>query len=126
MEKKMKGTAFALTAALMIFIVAIVAIPTVSEEDNSAKKVTLIDDLKKYENTYIKGRVIKILDEDEFRLEDESGKIKVYTGWRNTNMVEVGESITVKGKMDPGLIKEFYATELIRDDGEKTVLTPDE
>lgn len=99
--------------------------PAVSKEDNSSKNITLIDELKKYENTYIKGKVVKILDEDEFLIEDKSGKIKVYTGWRNTNMVVVGEYITVKGKMDPGLVKEFYATEIIRENGEKVELKGD-
>ena len=62
--------------------------------------------------------MIKILDEDEFRLQDSSGRIKVYTGWKNTNLVKSGEKITVRGKLDPGIVKEFYATEIIKEDGE--------
>jgi uncharacterized protein YdeI (BOF family) len=64
------------------------------------------------------GEVVKILDEDTFRLEDSSGKIKVYTGWKNTNVVKMGEKLTVRGKLDPGVIKEFYATEIVRENGE--------
>lgn len=97
-----------------------------SQEKQSDIKITSISELQNYTNSYIKGEVIKILDEDEFRLEDSSGKIKVYTGWKNTNLVEKGEKITVRGTQDPGLIKEFYATEIIKEDGEIIKLQSDE
>jgi uncharacterized protein YdeI (BOF family) len=89
-------------------------------------EITKVSELEKYTLTHIKGEVMKILDEDTFRLKDSSGKIQVYTGWKNTNIVEVGETVTVKGKLDPGLIKEFYASEIIRENGEVVTLQSDE
>lgn len=97
-----------------------------SQENKTDIKIIPISELQNYTDSYIKGDVIKILDEDEFRLEDSSGKIKVYTGWKNTNLVKDGEKITVRGKLDPGIFKEFYATEIIREDGEILKLKSDE
>lgn len=57
----------------------------------------------------------KLLDEDELILADDSKHIKVYAGWKNTNLVKKGERITVRRKLDPDLIKEFNATEIIRE-----------
>ncbi|ALO16824.1 hypothetical protein L21SP5_03209 [Salinivirga cyanobacteriivorans] len=97
-----------------------------SQENQSDIKITKISELQNYTDSYIKGEVIKILDEDEFRLEDSSGNIKVYTGWKNTNVVKKGDKITVRGKVDPGIVKEFYATEIIKEDGEIIKLKSDE
>ncbi|MEE4286590.1 MAG: hypothetical protein V2I31_10585 [Mariniphaga sp.] len=97
-----------------------------SQENQSDIKITGISELQNYTDSFIKGEVIKVLDEDEFRLEDSSGKIRVYTGWKNTNLVKKGEKITVRGALDPGIIKEFYATEIIRDNGEVIRLKSDE
>jgi uncharacterized protein YdeI (BOF family) len=96
-----------------------------SQDKPSDIKITRISDLQNYTESYISGEVIKILDEDDFRLEDSSGKIKVYTGWKNTNLVKMGDKITVKGKLDPGIVKEFYATEIILENGEIIKLKSD-
>lgn len=97
-----------------------------SQDNQTDIKITKISELKNYTDSYIKGEVIRILDEDEFRLKDSSGKIKVYTGWRNTNLVKRGAKITVRGTLDPGIIKEFYATEIIMEDGEVIKLKSNE
>ena len=89
-----------------------------TQENQSDIKITKISELQNYTDSYINGEVIKIFDEDEFRVEDSSGNIKVYTGWKNTNLVRKDEKITVRGKLDPGIVKEFYATEIIKEDGE--------
>lgn len=87
--------------------------------------ITMISELKRYTDSYIEGEVVRLLDEDEFRLRDSSGRIKVYTGWKNTNLVRTGEKVVVRGVLDRGWIKEFYATEIIRENGEVLRLTPD-
>ncbi len=97
-----------------------------SQQMESDVNITKISELIRYTDSYIKGEVVRILDTDEFRLKDSSGKIKVYTGWKNTNMVKKGEIVTVRGIMDPGVIKEFYATEIIRENGEVVKLKSDE
>lgn len=99
---------------------------TYSQENQTDIKITKVSELQNYTDSYIKGEVIKTLDEDKFRLEDSSGNIKVYTGWKNTHVVKMGEKITVRGKLDPGIVKEFYATEIIKEDGEVIKLKSDE
>ena len=111
---------------IMIIAYTMMAQDVYSQDKQPEIIITEISELQNYETSYIKGEVTKILDEDEFRLEDSGGKIKVYTGWKNTNIVKKGDKITVKGKLDPGLVKEFYASEIIMEDGEKIKLEPDE
>ena len=65
----------------------------------------------------IQGSVERILDEDEFRIADASGSIKVYIG-PHFVPVEVGERVTVRGFVDNDLRKEVYARELVRANGE--------
>ena len=107
-----------MSAVLLLVVLAAVAVNGYAHNHTSEIKVTNIADLQNYTDTYIKGEVVKILDEDEFRLKDESGKIKVYTGWKNTNIVKKGETVTVRGTLDPGIINEFYAKEIIRENAE--------
>jgi uncharacterized protein (TIGR00156 family) len=96
------------------------------QENQPDIKITKISELQNYADSYIRGEIIKILDEDEFRFKDSSGKIKVYTGWKNTNLVKKDEKITIRGKLDPGIVKEFYATEIIKENGKKIMLKSDE
>lgn len=104
---------------LTAFLLSDMDIQANKGNDNKAVKIA---ELRNYETSMIKGEVVKILDEDEFRIQDESGKIKVYTGWKNTHTVSLGEKIEVKGYLDPGLVREFYASEITRENGEKIIL----
>jgi uncharacterized protein YdeI (BOF family) len=78
----------------------------------------------------IQGQVTRILDEDEFRIQDKTGSVKVYIGWKNRVTVPVGETITVRGIVDDDLKAffrpELYASEIIRADGSVTKLHQDE
>lgn len=121
---KIKKKQLIITTIIMLVFSAMVS-NAYSQENQADIKITKISELQNYANSYIKGVVIKILDEDEFRLEDGSGNIKIYTGWKNTNAVKKGEKITVKGKLDPGIIKEFYASEIIKENGEIVKLKSD-
>jgi uncharacterized protein YdeI (BOF family) len=103
---------------IIMMVVGVMVHSAYPQESQSDIKITRISELKNYSDAHIMGEVVKILDEDTFRLEDSSGKIKVYTGWKNTNVVKMGEKLTVRGKLDPGVIKEFYATEIVRENGE--------
>lgn len=82
-----------------------------------ANPITAIGDLKRGSTATIQGTVEKISDEDEFRIADGSGGIKVYIG-PHFVPVDVGERVTVRGFVDDDLLKEFYARELIRANGE--------
>ena len=105
-------------SAIIILVAAVMDHNAYAQSGQSVFEITKISDLKNYSDTYLMGEAVKIPDEDAFRLEDSSGKIKVYTGWRNTNVVKMGEMLTVRGKLDPGIRKEFYATEIVRENGE--------
>jgi uncharacterized protein YdeI (BOF family) len=108
------------SAFLLLFVAATILFwnNAISQNNPTENETVKIAALQSYTTAYIIGTVVKILDEDEFRLKDASGKIKVYTGWKNTNLVKKGDIITVKGSLDPGFIKEFYATQIIKEDGQ--------
>jgi hypothetical protein len=86
-----------------------------------SEEITPIGNLEKGTFATIEGEVVKILDEDKFRLQDETGKILVYTGWQNRVILPVGERIVVSGRVDDGFAAifrlEIYAVEIVREDG---------
>lgn len=79
--------------------------------------LTPIGDLQRGTMVTVAGIVERITDEDEFRLTDATGTVRVYVGpnWVPAN---VGEAVTVEGFVDddPGRI-EIYAHSLTRADG---------
>ena len=81
-----------------------------------AERVTPIADVQRGTQVTVAGTVERILDEDEFRLTDQSGSIDVYVG-PNWVPADTGETVTVRGFVDDGWIREIYARELIRADG---------
>jgi uncharacterized protein YdeI (BOF family) len=86
-----------------------------------AEKLTPIDKLERGMSATIKGEVTRILDEDEFRMQDTTGSIRVYIGWKNRVLLPIGENIIVRGFVDDDLKSyfrpEFYAFEITREDG---------
>ncbi len=86
-------------------------------ETSSNDEITLISDLEKYVESTIEGNITRITSEDEFKIEDKSGKIRVYTGWKNISPVSTGEKVKVTGKLDGNLIREFYAIRLVKENG---------
>lgn len=113
----MKKTIFLLLGALLLFA----GVDDFVQGSETGEKITKIGEVTRGANVTLKGQVIRILDEDEFRLKDETGSIRIYIGWRNRVMVNVGETVTVRGFVDDDLIHifrpEVYANELIREDG---------
>lgn len=87
----------------------------------SGEAVAAIKDVRPGASVQLQGTVTRILDEDEFRIEDETGSIRVYIGWRNRVPVEVGEEVRVRGVVDDDLVDGFrpevYANEIVRADG---------
>jgi uncharacterized protein YdeI (BOF family) len=87
-----------------------------------AQNITSVADAERGTMVTLRGTVDRILDEDEFRLRDGSGAIKIETGstWVD---VTVGEAVTVEGFVDDDIIgpREVYARSLPREDG--TVVT---
>lgn len=112
LEKNMRFL-FAVPAAFLAFALAAPAA--------LAETVTNIGSLERGDRVTLQGEVTRILDDDEFRLEDATGSVRVYIGWRNRVMVDVGETVTVKGVVDDDLDTYFrpevYAEEIILQDG---------
>jgi uncharacterized protein YdeI (BOF family) len=88
-----------------------------------ASQITPIADAQRGTMVTVQGTVERITDEDEFRLADSSGNIRIYVG-PNWVPAEVGENVIVNGFVDddPGP-REIYARSLTRADG--TVITFD-
>ncbi|ESQ13043.1 MAG: hypothetical protein N838_28735 [Thiohalocapsa sp. PB-PSB1] len=86
-----------------------------------AEEVTTIGNLERGMSATIEGEVSRILDEDEFRIQDETGSVRVYIGWKNRVSFPTGEKLTVRGIVDDDLESyfrpELYALEIIREDG---------
>lgn len=82
-----------------------------------AQTSTPIGELQRGTMATVSGTVERILDSDEFRLADETGRIRVYVG-PNWVPVAVGEVVTVFGFVDDGIGPlELYARTLTRADG---------
>jgi uncharacterized protein YdeI (BOF family) len=89
-----------------------------------ASQITPIADAQRGTMVTVQGTVERITDEDEFRLVDASGNIRIYVG-PNWVPAEVGEKVIVNGFVDDDLgPREIYARSLTRADG--TVITFDQ
>lgn len=85
--------------------------------DTSEHTLTAIADVQRGTMVTVAGTVDRLLDEDEFRLRDGTGTLRVYVG-PNRVPADVGEEITVFGMMDDAFIRpELYAREITRADG---------
>lgn len=85
--------------------------------------LTPVGDLQRGTMVTVAGTVERITDEDEFRLSDGSGTVRIYVG-PNWVPAQVGETVRVEGFVDDDLGPlEIYARSLTRADG--TVITFD-
>lgn len=95
-----------------VFFASLISVAAVANDS-----VTPVGDIKRGTMVTVSGTVERITDEDEFRLADASGSVRVYVGpnWVPAN---VGEAVTVNGFVDNdfGPI-EIYARSLTREDG---------
>ena len=90
--------------------VAFTALPALANQ-------TSIADVQRGTMVTVTGVVDRILDEDEFRLRDGTGALRVYVG-PNWVPADIGEQVTVEGYMDNDIIfPELYARQLTRADG---------
>lgn len=79
--------------------------------------ITPIGEVERGTMVSVQGTVERITDEDEFRLTDSTGTIRIYVG-PNWVPVNLGEAVTVDGFVDNDLgPKEIYARSLTRQDG---------
>ena len=81
-----------------------------------AETITPIGEVQRGTSVTVQGAVERLLDEDEFRLTDASGSIRVYVG-PNIVPAQVGETVTVRGFVDDDFVREIYAREMVRADG---------
>ena len=95
-------------------LAAAVAFFTVSQA--SAETITPINEVRRGTAVTVEGTVERILDEDEFRLADASGRIDVYIG-PNVVPANLGDRVTVRGIVDDDPAREIYAREMVLPDG---------
>ena len=103
---KARGFAFALAC-----LFGLLAVPQAI-----AESITPIGEVQRGTSVTVQGAVERLLDEDEFRLTDASGSIRVYVG-PNIVPAQVGEEVTVRGFVDDDFVREIYAREMVRADG---------
>lgn len=108
----------------MKFLATVALLTTIASAPVLASSITPVADAQRGTMITVQGTVERITDEDEFRLADASGEIRIYVG-PNWVPVDVGETVTVEGFVDDDLIgpREIYARSLIQADG--TVITFD-
>ncbi|RUO22696.1 hypothetical protein CWE08_05630 [Aliidiomarina iranensis] len=94
---------------------------TISVKAVAEQNVTPISDIQRGSMVVVSGTVERITDEDEFRLADSTGSVRVYVG-PNWVPASVGEAVTVSGFVDNGFgFTEIYARTMTREDG--TIVT---
>jgi uncharacterized protein YdeI (BOF family) len=85
--------------------------------------VTPVSKVRRGQRVILQGSVDRIRDEDEFILRDDTGRIKIYIGWKNDMPVSEGEVVTVEGRADddafPGLRPEIYARWIVLANGDR-------
>ena len=81
-----------------------------------AETITPIDQVQRGTTVAVEGTVERILDEDEFRLADPSGRIDVYIG-PNIVPAKPGDRVTVRGVVDDDGSREIYARQMVLPDG---------
>ncbi|MCG8478397.1 MAG: hypothetical protein MI724_04815 [Spirochaetales bacterium] len=109
-------------APLMFFIGSLGA------QSSDEKVIVPIESLCRGDFATIRGEVVRYRGYDEIIVRDESGRVEIFLGSTRFPRppVEVGEMVTISGRVDDGLIdirRELYATEIVRADG--TVISID-
>ncbi|WP_241462561.1 hypothetical protein [Tateyamaria sp. ANG-S1] len=100
--------------ALPSLVLLLSAAPVLAE-------ITAIADVQRNQPVTVAGTIERFHDEDEIRLRDETGSLRVYIGPQPVAL-SLGQSIQVSGFMDGNLIRnELYAREIVLEDG--TVIT---
>jgi uncharacterized protein YdeI (BOF family) len=74
--------------------------PSTDVDPTTPTSVRSIASLRSGDSVRVQGTVESINDDDEFQLRDETGRLEVYIGWRNTMPVSKGDRVTVQGVVD--------------------------
>jgi uncharacterized protein YdeI (BOF family) len=94
--------------------------------EHGGEAMTAISEVRRGQRVTLRGEVQRIRDEDEFTLKDSTGRIKVYTGWKNEMHVAEGDTVIVEGRADDDVIPlmrpEIYASALILANGDRVNL----
>ncbi|MDX8352583.1 hypothetical protein [Cognatiyoonia sp. IB215182] len=84
--------------------------------------VTSIADLQRGQTATVAGTIDRFFDEDELRLTDDTGSVRVYLG-PDLLPIQTGEQVTIEGIMDDDVFRdELYARRITRENGDVLVI----
>jgi uncharacterized protein YdeI (BOF family) len=110
--------AIVVTVALAFMSVgSLIAQDTIEEQT-----IQQIESLRRGEFATVLAEVIRITDDDEMIVRDNTGRLRIYVpGIPNLGrLVSVGELLTITGTVDDdwfGILPELYAESMVRGDG---------
>jgi uncharacterized protein YdeI (BOF family) len=116
----MRRTGFSTAAGI-----AALAMAAMLAQAAAAQDLTNIAELRRGMAASVQGVVDRLSDDDEFRIADDTGAVRVYIG-PNPMPVAVGDTVTVHGMMDDDIGRlELYARQIVLADGTIILLRQD-
>jgi uncharacterized protein (TIGR00156 family) len=91
-------------------------------QSDAAQDIQDISSLRRGQFVAVRGEIVRLMDYDEFRIEDSTGRVDIYLGDRRIPglTLRTGDTITIYGWVDDDFLeipKEIYAVEIILEDG---------
>jgi uncharacterized protein YdeI (BOF family) len=103
---------------------ALTALFMAAASPSHAETITPIAEAARGAAVTVQGAVARVLDYDEIRIADSSGAIVVYLG-PDAPAIAAGEQLTIRGRVDDGWLRELYAREIVRANGDTIALRRD-
>lgn len=107
---------------IALSLLVVLPMGVVAQDAASEQEVLQIETLRRGQFATVRAEVVRINDEDEMIVRDETGRLRIYVpGVRGLRrLVSQGDILTITGQVDDDLIDvplELYAERIVRADG---------